>query len=70
MTGRELIDWIRDSRAEDMVVVVQYRDGGGNYIGGEIVNEPVLANVRGAGIPYSDEVIIAYGGSPINGVVL
>ena len=70
MTGRELIDWIRDSHAEDMDVVVQYRDGGGDYIGGGIVNEPVLANVRGAGIPYSDEVIIAYGGSPINGVVL
>ena len=70
MTGKELIDWIVDFHAEDIDIVVQYRDGGGNYIGGEIVNQLILANVRSSGIPYSDEVIITYGGLPVNGVIL
>lgn len=70
MTGRELINWIVDFHAEDMDIVVQYRDGGGNYIGGEIVNQPILANVRSSNIPYPDGVIITYGGLPTNGVIL
>lgn len=33
MTGQELIDWIKENRAEKMQVVVQYRDSGGMYPG-------------------------------------
>lgn len=35
MTGRELIKLIQDNHAEDMPVVIQYRDAGGTYPGGE-----------------------------------
>jgi hypothetical protein len=45
MTGQELIDWIKENRAEKMQVVVQYRDSGGMYPGWDEeifpeVNEP------------------------------
>lgn len=43
MTGRELIEWIQHNHAEDLECVVQYRDGGGDYYGGEIVDAPVFA---------------------------
>lgn len=33
MTGRELIRWILDNKAEDLPVEIQYRDSGGYYIG-------------------------------------
>ena len=33
MTGQELIDWIKQYHAEEMNVVVQYRDSGGIYPG-------------------------------------
>ena len=35
MIGRELINLIRKNHAEDMTVLVQYRDAGGDYYGGE-----------------------------------
>lgn len=60
MTGKELIDWIVEHHAEDMLIAVQYRDAGGDYFGGELVTRPILAHVRGSGIPYSDGVEIAY----------
>ena len=31
MTGRELIKWILDNKAEDAKIEVQYRDSGGDY---------------------------------------
>lgn len=33
MKGQELIDWIKAHHAEEMMVVVQYRDSGGIYPG-------------------------------------
>ena len=33
MTGRELIKWILDHKAEDKKIEIQYRDGGGDYNG-------------------------------------
>lgn len=35
MTGRELIKLIRKNHAEDMPVVIQYRDAAGGYAEGE-----------------------------------
>lgn len=35
MTGAELIEMIKRNHAENMPVVVQYRDSGGVYEGGE-----------------------------------
>lgn len=35
MTGRELIELIQKNHAEDMPVLVQYRDAGGPYPDGE-----------------------------------
>ena len=43
MTGKELIEWIQYNNAEDLECVVQYRDGGGSYYGGEIVDAPMFA---------------------------
>lgn len=43
MTGRELIKWIQDNHAEDKKVIVQYRDSGGTYYGGEVMQMPMLA---------------------------
>ncbi len=43
MTGRELIKWIQDNHAEDKKVIVQYRDAGGAYYGGEVMEMPMLA---------------------------
>lgn len=71
MTGRELIDWIVANKAEDMPVAVQYRDGGGNYTGGEFIASPTLANVCGSGLPDDDMVDISYDKfSPQNAIVL
>lgn len=33
MTGRDLIKWILDNKAEDKQVEIQYRDEGGDYSG-------------------------------------
>ena len=33
MKGKELIEWIKDNKAEDLQIEVQYRDGGGIYYG-------------------------------------
>lgn len=33
MTGRELIKWILDHKAEDKKIEIQYRDSGGDYHG-------------------------------------
>ena len=35
MTGRELIEYIQEKHAEDMLICVQYRDGGGIYDGAD-----------------------------------
>ena len=39
MKGQELIDWIREHKAETANFVVQYRDAGGDYSG---VEEPLM----------------------------
>lgn len=33
MTGKELIQWIEEHNAQDLIFEVQYRDGGGDYCG-------------------------------------
>ena len=33
MTGKELIQWIEEHNAQDLIFEVQYRDEGGNYYG-------------------------------------
>ena len=58
MTGRELIKLIRKNHAEDMTVLVQYRDSGGTYCGGEWA-EFHLAYGKMVGEPY--EYDIQYG---------
>lgn len=70
MTGRQLIEWIQHHKAYDKMVVVQYRDSGGNYRGGEEVRTPVFAECTGDGIAYSDELNIEYNTQNTNAIVL
>ena len=58
MTGRELIEWIHKNNAEDLECVVQYRDSGGDYGGGELLERPMQANYRRDpdGHPYDVEI--------------
>lgn len=60
MTGRELIKLIKKNHAEDMTVLVQYRDSGGTYRGGEWA-EFHLAHGKMLGEPYGYEYDIQYG---------
>jgi hypothetical protein len=60
MTGQKLINWIVEHNAQDMQCVVQYRDGGGLYSGGDIPEFPILASYKGCDIPYDDDVKINY----------
>ena len=39
MTGRELIKWIQDNHAEDLVVLIEHRDSGGSYYTAERLGE-------------------------------
>lgn len=70
MTGRELIDWIRRNHAEECLVVVQWRDGGGDYRGGEVVDAPQFARVMGTGVPYDTALEITYTIDAKNAIVL
>lgn len=63
MTGQELINWIKANKAEELPVAVQYRDGGGEYVGGEFISSPTLANVRENGMPYDRSLDISYDGA-------
>ena len=47
MTGQKLIDWIRENHAEEMEVVVQYRDSGGIYPEIDEELEPEVENIGG-----------------------
>ncbi|MBP5597273.1 MAG: hypothetical protein J6Y02_17960 [Pseudobutyrivibrio sp.] len=42
MTGKELIEWIKDKKAEDLQIEVQYRDDGGIYYGRDIYIVPSI----------------------------
>lgn len=57
MTGKQLIAWITEHHAEDMTVVIQFRDGGGYYRGGETLEAPCLANAKGRSV---DDLEISY----------
>lgn len=71
MTGQELIDWIIEHKAQDMEFVIQYCDNGGPYIGGKMIEYPVMASFKGTSVPYSNDVEITYGNGLIpNCVVL
>ena len=73
MKGKDLISWIIEHHAEDMPVVVQYRDGGGSYPGGELLGSmasdcfPCLACVKFDSAGYID---ITYRGLTPNAVVI
>lgn len=69
MTGAELIKWIKDHHAEEMMVVVQYRDSGGCYDG---CNDaaPKLAKIRGTNIPHDDSYDISYVEEDVNAISL
>ena len=60
MTGRKLIELIQKNHAEDMPVLVQYRDSGGTYFGGEEA-EFHLAYGKMLGGSYEYEYDIKYG---------
>lgn len=57
MTGQELINWITEHKAQDLQCVIQYRDSGGPYTGGEIIDEPIMASFKGQ---YDYDVEITY----------
>lgn len=61
MTGRELTEWITKHDALDKECIIQYRDGGGCYTGGEIADKPTFAFYKRDpdGHPY--DVAITYG---------
>ena len=73
MTGIQLINWIIENKAEDMYVAVQFRDGGGSYQGGELVDTdsghgtPCLAHIRCDSAGMAD---ITYGGLTPNAIIL
>lgn len=49
MTGRELIQWIQDNHAENLIVLVEHRDSGGSYHTAERIGEyqePALCDFR------------------------
>ena len=62
MTGRELVEWIQSNHAEDLDCIFQYRDGGGSYSGGELVETPCIANYERDpdGHPYDVEIDYTY----------
>ena len=60
MTGRELIAWIQENNAEDAIIITQYRDAGGNYLGGEYIDFPIMACYKGTGVAYDKSVNIDY----------
>jgi len=73
MTGKELMDWIIEQHAEDLPIAIQYRDGGGDYPGGEILGSmasdgyPCLAHVK---MDSAGNVDITYGGLTPNAVIV
>ena len=69
MTGAELIKWIEDNHAEDMLMVIQYRDSGGAYEGCEDVC-PIFAKVSGTGIANVYSYSIDYNVEKPNAVSL
>lgn len=48
MTGNELINWIKENKAEDLLVIIEHRDSGGSYHTGEQLEDPALCR-------FSDE---------------
>ena len=58
MTGKELIEWIQRNKAEDLECVVQYRDDGGTYLGGEILEQPTFAKFDR--YPHGYDIKITY----------
>lgn len=63
MTGRELIKLIQDNCAEDMPVLIQYRDAGGTYTGGEEAKFCLAHGVLASPRPYEYEWDIDYSDS-------
>ena len=70
MTGRELIEYIQEHHAEDMLVCVQYRDGGGIYDGADDTT-PLMGHVTKLheGDNYT-EYDISYSHRAANAVIL
>ena len=70
MTGKELIKYIQTHHAEDMLICVQYRDGGGVYNGADDAT-PLMGRVtkRHEGDNYS-EYDVSYSHRSVNAVIL
>lgn len=62
MTGKELIEWIKENNAEDLECIIQYRDGGGLYNGGELMEHPSKAHFEldADGHPYDVDISYIY----------
>ena len=65
MTGLELVTWIFKHDALDKQCVIQYRDSGGSYLGGEVADNPIMAFYKRDADGYPYDVDITYG----NGLV-
>lgn len=74
MTVRELYQWAEKCGAIDFPIVVQYRDSGGDYPGGELLGSiascyyPCLADVRMDSQGFSD--INYKNGKPANAIIV
>lgn len=64
MKGKELIEWIQHNHAEDLECVIQYRDSGGSYYGGEIVDAPILASYKQDANVYDVDITYSSGLTP------
>ena len=69
MIGSELIEWIHDNNAEDLLVLVDYRDSGGSYHEAGEAN-PELSQVIGRGIPYDNDYDYVFPCKKPNAIVL
>ena len=42
MTGQDLINWIKENKAENLEVIIEHRDSGGTYHTAERLIKPVF----------------------------
>lgn len=70
MTGKELIEFIQENHAEDLLVCVQYRDGGGFYSGADDAT-PLMGHVtKQVDANNYDDYDITYDTQDVNAIIL
>lgn len=70
MKGRELIEYIQFHHAEDMLICVQFRDGGGIYNGADDVT-PLMGHVDKINEAEDyNEYDVTYKNVEINAIIL